>query len=154
MKKIPLLLALLLLPLFFLANSLSAQSFNFLERKVTFGISSEKFLESFPEFQIDQTLTSDNLISAVYIFSPGSCDITYTVEFENSKLVTFILHSNCPMGEDQEIIDGILKQFKFIPDKNLDEEEMGDVIETYKKGKLTASAFIGGFYRLTIFIEK
>lgn len=137
-----------------LNTTLSAQSFNFLDRQIVYGSSPEVFLEKFPEFKIDPQLTSDGQTSAIYLSNIGSCEISYTVQFENSSLSVFRLSSNCTMGEDNSIIESILKQFKFIPSKNSDDEEMGDVVETYKKGKLTATAFIGGFFILTIFKSK
>lgn len=146
MKKILLLLAFLLL-----ANSLHAQSFRFLERSLNFGTSLESFLETYPEFKLEPSLEYESKKSAVYVFSPGNCNINYTVVFDNSALATFVLNSNCTVGEDQKYIDSILVQFEFVPSDIPDEEEMGDVMETYKKDNLIATAFIGGFYSLTIF---
>ena len=60
------------------------------------------------------------------------------------------MRDNCSNRQDEQIIKSIKKQFKHIPLKTTDEEEMGDIVVTYKKGKLTATEFIGGFYQLTI----
>jgi len=137
-----------------LNTTLSAQSFNFLDRQIVYGSSPEVFLSEFPEFKVDLELSSNEQTSVIYINNIGDCEISYTVQFDKSSLSSFKLSSNCTMGEDNSIIQSILNQFKFIPSKNTDDEEMGDVVETYKKGKLTATAFIGGFYMLTIVKSK
>lgn len=146
MKKIYLLFALFS---FLITVSLSAQSFEFMNRHVVFGSTPESFLETFPEFSMDPQYIFENQTGATYIHSLDNCTVNYLILFENSSLVSFLLRSDCTMMEDESIINGILDQFTFIPPNDPD-EEMGDVIETYVKGNLTASAFIGGFYQLTI----
>lgn len=133
-----------------LNTTLSAQNFNFLDRQIVYGSSPEVFLSEFPEFKVDLELSSNEQTSVTYINNIGDCEISFTVQFDNSYLSSFKLSSNCTMGEDNSIIQRILNQFKFIPAKNSDDDEMGDVVEIYKKGNLTATAFIGGFYILTI----
>ena len=127
-----------------------SDSFNFMNRELTFGISPETFLEKFPEFKMNNDLKIENQLGADYVQSLSGCEIKYEVIFENSVLKNFILNSNCTTGQDQKIINRITKQFQFIPSDNSEDDEIGDVIETYTKGNLTATAFIGGFYMLTI----
>ena len=117
-----------------------SDSFNFMNRELTFGISPETFLEKFPEFKMNNDLKIENQLGADYVQSLSGCEIKYEV----------ILNSNCTTGQDQKIINRITKQFQFIPSDNSEDDEIGDVIETYTKGNLTATAFIGGFYMLTI----
>lgn len=139
----------LLLLLIFSAFILQTDSFIFMDRELVFGISPETFLKEFPEFKILDEHKSDNQLCANFIQKLSDGDVEYKVCFENSALSVFNLFSTCTNASDQKIIDGITNQFKLIP-LNESEEEMGDIVETYKKGNLTATAFIGGFYMLTI----
>lgn len=148
MKKYIILLTLIILIIS--ANS-RAQSFKFMERDVVFGSTPGQFLEIFPEFKMNSELKADNITGYSFTTILPDCDVIYDVLFDAGGLMQFKLTSNCNSEEkDKHIIEPILSQFEFVPDKNLDEEVMGDVLETYKKEKLTATAFIGGFYILTI----
>jgi hypothetical protein len=134
-----------------ISANLQAQSFKFMERDVVFGSTPEQFLETFPEFKMNNELKADNSTGYSFTTILPDCEVIYDVLFDAGGLMQFKLTSNCNSEEkDKHIIGPILSQFEFVPDKNLDEEVMGDVLETYKKDKLIATAFIGGFYILTI----
>ena len=133
-------------------SSFSADGFNFLERKITFGSTTEDFLSIYPEFKITNELSSETDKTFSYTI-PGidqDHQIIFNVSFNNSGLNVFEMKSTVSDGSDQNIINSILKQFKIIPAKKSDEEDIGDVVEEYKKGKLKAMAFSGGFFQLTI----
>jgi hypothetical protein len=131
-------------------NKVKGESFTFMNKDLIFLSSFEEFLGTFTEFKENNELKTGNEKVASYTSRPKGCEINYNVYFGSSGLEKFEMKSNCSSGQDEKIIKIITSQFKFIPSKNKDEEEMGDVVETYKKGKLTATAFIGGFYILTI----
>ena len=134
----------------FTVNAISADSFKFLDRDIIFGSSIENFLSSYPEFKLDNQNINSTTKTTIYTIPKNGCEISLSVEFDSTGLSKFILNSNCPTGQDQEIINGILTQFKYIPPKKNNEEDYGDVVEEYKKGNLSASAFSGGFFILTI----
>jgi hypothetical protein len=135
-------------------NKIMSESFSFMNKDMVFGSSYEDFLKTFTEFKENNELKSGNEKVASYTSRPKGCEINYNVYFGNSGLNKFEMKSNCSSGQDEKIIKIITSQFKLIPSKDFDEEEMGDVVQTYKKGKLIATEFIGGFYQLTIEYKK
>lgn len=131
-------------------------SFLFMKRHVVFGSSIENYLSVFTEFKENNELSnnSERVVSLTTILA--DCKIDYNVYFGDIGLIKFEMISYCSHMEDEEIIQSITKQFKLIPQKEIDDEEMpiGDIIEIYEKGKLKAEEFIGGFYKLTIYTEQ
>jgi len=131
-------------------KKIRGDSFSFMNKDLIFGSGFEEFLNAFPEFKENKDLKEGNDKAATYISRPKGCEINYNVYFNKNGLFKFEMKSNCSSGQDEKIIKIITSQFKLIPSKDFDEEEMGDVVQTYKKGKLTATEFIGGFYQLSI----
>ncbi|MBZ0203698.1 MAG: hypothetical protein K8I03_11840 [Ignavibacteria bacterium] len=136
-------------------NVYSGDSFKLWDREIVFESTIESFSETFPEFFSNSELsTTEEKVMTYKITNNQSGEIremNLNVHFQNNTLIKFFLHSNISDGSDQPLIDLIIKQFKYVPPKEkIDEEEMGDVVEEYKKGNLKAFAFIGGFYQLTI----
>ena len=131
-------------------KKVKGESFSFLNKDVVFGTSVENFLGLYTEFKMNSELKSGDETGATYTSRPKGCEINYNVYFNKTGLFKFEMKSNCSSFSDEQYIKSILKQFKHIPVKVADEEEVGDIMETYKKGKLTATEFIGGFYQLTI----
>jgi len=126
-------------------------SFEFMSREIVFGSNSDNFLNLYSEFKMNNELSSDGETGASYTLKPKDCEINFDVYFDHSGLNRFKMQSNCSSSQDERTINSIIKQFKHIPSKVADDdEEMGDIVEIYKKGKLTATEFIGGFYQLTI----
>lgn len=126
------------------------ESFSFMNKDLVFGSGFDEFLSTFPEFKENKELKEGNDKVTTYVSRPKGCEINYNVYFGGNGLYKFEMKSNCSSGQDEKIIKIITSQFKLIPSKDFDEEEMGDVVQTYKKGKLTATEFIGGFYQLSI----
>lgn len=135
-------------------KKVKGESFSFMNKDMVFGSSYEDFIKTFTEFKENNELKSGNEKVASYTSRPKGCEINYNVYFGNSGLKKFEMHSNCTSGQDEKIIKIITSQFKLIPSKNSDDEEIGDIMQTYKKGKLIAEEFIGGFYQLTIELKK
>ncbi|GEM_PF-2901007 len=131
-------------------KKVKGESFSFMNKEIVFGTNLENFLSLYTEFKVNNELKKGIESGASYTSKQKGCEITYNVYFDNSGLKRFEMKSNCASFSDEQYIKSILKQFKHIPVKVADEEEVGDIMETYKKGKLTASEFIGGFYQLTI----
>jgi hypothetical protein len=131
-------------------KKVKGDSFTFMNKDIIFGSSLENFLGLYTEFKLNNELKSGDVAGATYTSRPKGCEINYNVYFDKTGLFKFEMKSNCSSGQDEKIIKIITSQFKYIPSKNTDDDEIGDIVETYNKGKLTATAFIGGFYMLTI----
>lgn len=131
-------------------KKVKGESFSFMNKDIIFGTSLENFLGMFTDFKMNNELKKGGETGASYTMKIKDCEINFNVHFDKSGLKRFEMRDNCSNRQDEQVIKNILKQFKHIPVKVADEEEMGDIMETYKKGKLKATEFIGGFYQLTI----
>lgn len=131
-------------------KKVKGESFSFMNKDIVFSTSLENFLGTFTDFKMNNELKNAGETGASYSMKIKDCEIKFNVYFDKSGLNRFEMRDNCSNRQDEQIIKSIIKQFKHIPLKTTDEEEMGDIVVTYKKGKLTATEFIGGFYQLTI----